>query len=371
MTWAVWWKGALLGAAIWGVLRLFPRLSAAERFQVWALYLISLPLLGLLPAATLPGITLHASVGSAASKALSATATGLPLYWAVAATLGVWFLVRRHAAYRIWRRARGSGSVRYSDEISGPVAYGLFQSRILLPVDAQTWPVDRLRQVLEHERAHGRRHDVFIDLLASLAVAFCWLQPFAWMALRELRREREWACDDLVLDTGMDRIEYAQTIYEFAAESSLQPAMAGNGRGSLEERMKHLLNPNAPRRRATLLSAILAALSLVALACAIPLLTLAQDNAPKNYDKPPRVIYKIEPQYTESAKDRKVSGTVVLKVTVRTLGGASDIAIVRSLDPDLDTQAIRAVEQWRFDPGTKDGQPVDVVATIEVNFILK
>ena len=370
MTWALWSRGALLGVVIWGILRVLPRLSAAERFQVWALYLISLPLLGLLPGSVLPTIAFHTTAGSVVAKTMRTAASGFPIYWAIAMVLGIWFLLRRYAAWQIWRRARGTESLRYSDEISGPVAYGFTRTKILLPLAAEDWPPETLKQVLAHEQAHGKRYDIAWDLLGSLVVAFCWIQPFAWIALRELRREREWACDDLVLDLGLDRIEYAQTIYEFAAESSLQPAMAGSGRGNLEERMKHLLNINAPRRKVTLLSVILATLGLVAMAFTLPMLSLAQDKEAKPYDKAPRLTYKIEPQYTDDARDRQVAGTVILKVTVRTNGGADDIAIVRSLDPDLDEQAILAVKQWRFEPATKDGREIDVSATIEVTFKL-
>ena len=88
MTWALWCKGALLGVLIWGILRAIPRLSAAERFQVWALYLISLPLLGLLPASAMPTITIHTAAGSVVAKTVAKTlrtaSTGFPIYWAVA-----------------------------------------------------------------------------------------------------------------------------------------------------------------------------------------------------------------------------------------------------------------------------------------------
>ena len=50
---------------------------------------------------------------------------------------------------------------------------------------------------------------------------------------------------------------------------------------------------------------------------------------------------------------------------------ARDITVVRSLEPGLDDKAVSAVQQWKFQPGAKDGQAVDVKATIEVNFRLK
>ncbi len=51
-------------------------------------------------------------------------------------------------------------------------------------------------------------------------------------------------------------------------------------------------------------------------------------------------------------------------------GIPQDIIVTRSLDPGLDQKAIEAVRQWRFRPATKNGRPVSVRATIEVNFRL-
>ena len=51
-------------------------------------------------------------------------------------------------------------------------------------------------------------------------------------------------------------------------------------------------------------------------------------------------------------------------------GKASNIRVVRSLGLGLDEKAIEAVKKWKFKPGYKDGKPVTVAATIEVNFRL-
>jgi TonB family protein len=45
--------------------------------------------------------------------------------------------------------------------------------------------------------------------------------------------------------------------------------------------------------------------------------------------------------------------------------------VQQGIDPGLDRNAIDAIQQWRFKPGEKDGRPVTVLATIEVNFRLK
>jgi TonB family protein len=51
-------------------------------------------------------------------------------------------------------------------------------------------------------------------------------------------------------------------------------------------------------------------------------------------------------------------------------GGTRRITVERSLSPNLDAQAIKAVSQWRFSPATKDGEPVAVKMNVEVSFHL-
>jgi TonB family protein len=87
--------------------------------------------------------------------------------------------------------------------------------------------------------------------------------------------------------------------------------------------------------------------------------------------KAPKLLLKIEPQYTEAARAAKLQGTVLLKVAVDVDGLAKNIEVVRSLGMGLDQKAVEAITQWRFEPG-KDasGTPVPAQAQIEVNFRL-
>jgi len=82
----------------------------------------------------------------------------------------------------------------------------------------------------------------------------------------------------------------------------------------------------------------------------------------------PVLLYKREPEYTEEARQAKYSGSVLLYIEVDPSGKATNIRVQRSLGLGLDEKAIEAVRQWKFKPGTKDGNPVTVTATIEVNF---
>jgi TonB family protein len=86
----------------------------------------------------------------------------------------------------------------------------------------------------------------------------------------------------------------------------------------------------------------------------------------------PIPVYKPEPEYSEEARKAKYSGEVTLSIIIGTDGlvRRDSIQIVHSLGLGLDEQAIKAVSQWRFKPGTKDGKPVAVQAQILVNFRL-
>ena len=85
---------------------------------------------------------------------------------------------------------------------------------------------------------------------------------------------------------------------------------------------------------------------------------------------PPKLLSKIEPEYTEEARLAKYQGTAVLYVEIGTDGVARNIQVARGLGLGLDDNAVSAITNWRFQPGTKDGAPVPVMATIEVNFRL-
>ena len=85
----------------------------------------------------------------------------------------------------------------------------------------------------------------------------------------------------------------------------------------------------------------------------------------------PKVLYKVEPKYSESAREAKVSGTTVLSVEIAPNGKAENIRVLRSLEETLDRAAIESLEEWEFEPGKRDGVAVRVRATIEVNFRLQ
>jgi protein TonB len=87
----------------------------------------------------------------------------------------------------------------------------------------------------------------------------------------------------------------------------------------------------------------------------------------------PKPLREVKPQYTADAMRAKVQGTVLLECVVLPDGTVGKVEVVRSLDSafGLDQEAIKAAKQWRFAPGTRFGEPVAVLVTIELTFTLR
>jgi len=87
----------------------------------------------------------------------------------------------------------------------------------------------------------------------------------------------------------------------------------------------------------------------------------------------PRVLREVKPQYTADAMRAKIQGVVLIQCVVRPDGSVTDVQVIRSLDPTfgLDQEAMKAARQWRFAPGTRMGEPVPVLVTIELTFTLR
>jgi periplasmic protein TonB len=85
---------------------------------------------------------------------------------------------------------------------------------------------------------------------------------------------------------------------------------------------------------------------------------------------PPRPIFSPDPEFSEEARKAKYQGTCTLMIIVATDGRPTNIRVVNSLGMGLDEKAIETVKTWRFEPGLKDGHPVNVEMAVEVDFHL-
>ena len=78
-----------------------------------------------------------------------------------------------------------------------------------------------------------------------------------------------------------------------------------------------------------------------------------------------------EPHYTEIARRARLEGVVILRAIISREGLVQDLSVVKPLGLGLEDAAAAAVENWRFEPATLDGEPVDVIYRVTVRFNLR
>jgi TonB family protein len=82
----------------------------------------------------------------------------------------------------------------------------------------------------------------------------------------------------------------------------------------------------------------------------------------------PTVVYAPEAEFSDEARHNKYQGVCMVSVIVDTRGNPQNAHVIRWLGMGLDEKALQAVHGYRFKPGTKDGKPVPVEITVEVDF---
>jgi beta-lactamase regulating signal transducer with metallopeptidase domain len=306
----VWsWQAAVLLACVWAGLRIFRVKSPALRHQVWLFALIAvaaMPILGgviqslplpqpsnraLSYAVELPRIVVTddaAPLVQNPSPALSAKPpTKRPIILSLSfvlwlagacafvmrATINGVSLRRLRAGARLISladldcaecdcEALRAGKVRLalSDEIRSPILLGVAPPMIVFPADIAAWasPTERCA-MLRHELAHVERRDHYVNLFQTVFGAVFFFHPLARYACRQLSMEREMACDDHVVGSGVEADAYAESIIK-VAERSIAPigALAGAPGGAhqlalfsakqiLERRIEMILNKDRAR----------------------------------------------------------------------------------------------------------------------------
>lgn len=172
-----------------------------------------------------------------------------------------------------------------------PMVWSFFASRLLLPADAEKWPEARLNAVLLHEMVHLRRYDPFICSLGLVARAVNWFNPLAWYAVYRLRMECEQACDDQVLQKGIDASEYASHLLALSTfiriESRTLPlAMTMACKPSVEARNISILDENRDRRNVTFVRVfgMFAVVSIVVAVLASTAMRVVSDEGMQDHD---------------------------------------------------------------------------------------
>ena len=372
--------------------------DAEARSTIWAWTWVAAFLAPLLPAIPQTGWAVPAAFEfsvEAAAAALPARGRWWSGAWlAGAALLAAWRLCGL-ARLIVWRRESseisteqleadlaglpGRDRVRFfvSPQAPGPLTFG--RSTVLLPEDFLALPPADRRAILAHELAHVERRDGVRLLVWEAARTPLWFHPAAHLLLNRLTAAREQIVDRRAAAL-VGRRSYLETLARTAACRALPPLVPAPlflNRVPLVTRMRALVE-DRPMSRWKRRSLILGSgLTLAALALAVN-----QSFTPASLAKEPevfkvgpgiqapRLLSKVEPAYSEEAREAKLEGTVIVDVEIHPDGRAYNARVREGVGMGLNEKAVEAIDQWRFAPAVKDGQPVAVSATIEVNFRL-
>ena len=295
-----------------------------------------------------------------------------------------------------------------------PGTWGARNPRVMLPACAAHWSDDRLRAVLSHELAHVRRNDWAVHLLAEVICAIYWFHPLFWIAKRGACRESEQAADDVVLGLGVESGEYAGHLLEivraarmpaaawaagvrdgraFASRTAIRRAAervrqsrrddtAENGRGgghhtaaggsSRDDEPARRGHEHHHPDRFAATDGHGGGLEPGPTVTAVRSVRIVGLRDTANAVTRPEIIeYTTPPLYSDEARSRGVEGVVTVGARVESDGQVSAVRVVRGLGFGLDQNAVVALRQWRFRPGTRTGLPVAMDAEIDIEFSLR
>lgn len=326
------------------------------------------------------------------------------LYLAGVLVLSVRFLVQTcslwHLILRTPEETINGIRVKCLNGSSGPFSF--FGWIFLNPAAVKE---DELDEILTHEMAHVKqRHSVDV-LLAEMVSICCWMNPFSWLLKREVRLNLEFLADKRVVEAGFATKSYQYHLLGLAY--SHKYGLSNNFNFShLKKRiiMMNKKKSNGTGRIKYALFMLPAFALLVAgnISCsqgasekqdakeesvapdsvvAVPTDSVAKDEVFMVAEQMPeypggmKELFKFlqdNVKYPESAKKNKVQGRVIVQFVVEKDGTPTEFNVVRSVDPDLDAEALRvmkAMSKWK--PGMQKGEPVRVKYTVPVAFQLQ
>jgi len=262
------------------------------------------------------------------------------------------------------RACRALGVTRWIDmaassEIAVPMVIGVARPRIVLPLAAQQWSRERMSVVLLHEVAHIRRRDCVFMLFAQVVSSVLWFHPAVIRLARDVRRESERACDDLVLATGVRGSDYAEHLVSIARTSARRDSLSGAAlafaaRSTLEQRVASIL---AARPRA-LAPRIIGAVAAAALA----LFTVIAAVHPTHAAPEPAAVVEPVYSFTFGHAEAKPHKNTVIVETPAVVAPATEVKTTTSTaytyQERIDTRT-----RERTDNNLRDGMRYQIAGT--------
>jgi TonB family protein len=285
------------------------------------------------------------------------------------------------AAAEDLERRIGVALLRYIEQTPGrgPCTFGFLRSTIALPADFQLLPHAFQRAIICHELLHVKRRDIVTSFLEELVVAALWFHPWVWLLRARIRIAREQVIDRSVVTFIGDRDEYVKCLVEISGHD-LVPHLSHAGAGLLRPRelraridaifQEVRMSPRHLAAVATTFAIVLGGTGWMT-ASTVPLRALnvryvvsepsdtapspvapvpSRSQSPASAEAPRRQMKIGVSEYPADALEKRISGTVMVAITVNAAGQVTTASIV-SGPQELRASAFKAAMGVTFAPG--------------------
>ena len=266
---------------------------------------------------------------------------------------------------------------------------------------------DEISEILTHEMAHVKQHHSVDVLLAEMVSICCWMNPFAWLLKREVRLNLEFLADRKVMEAGFATKSYQYHLLGLAYNHKY--GLSNNFNFSHLKQRIIMMNKKKSNAAGHIKYALFV---LPAFALLVAGNISCSQDASQTEDAKEEVVAPVSPEakeapadstakeevfmvaeqmpefpggmkellkflqdnlkYPENAMKNNVQGRVIVQFVVEKDGTLTEFKVARSVDPDLDAEALRVLQTMpKWKPGMQRGEVVRVKFTVPVSFKLQ
>ena len=266
---------------------------------------------------------------------------------------------------------------------------------------------DEISEILTHEMAHVKQHHSVDVLLAEMVSICCWMNPFAWLLKREVRLNLEFLADRKVMEAGFATKSYQYHLLGLAYNHKY--GLSNNFNFSHLNQRIIMMNKKKSNATGHIKYALFV---LPAFALLVAGNISCSQDASQTEDAKEEVVAPVSPEakeapadstakeevfmvaeqmpefpggmkellkflqdnlkYPENAMKNNVQGRVIVQFVVEKDGTLTEFKVARSVDPDLDAEALRVLQTMpKWKPGMQRGKIVRVKFTVPVSFKLQ
>lgn len=266
---------------------------------------------------------------------------------------------------------------------------------------------DEISEILTHEMAHVKQHHSVDVLLAEMVSICCWMNPFAWLLKREVRLNLEFLADRKVMEAGFATKSYQYHLLGLAYNHKY--GLSNNFNFSHLKQRIIMMNKKKSNATGHIKYALFV---LPAFALLVAGNISCSQDASQTEDAKEEVVAPVSPEakeapadstakeevfmvaeqmpefpggmkellkflqdnlkYPENAMMNNVQGRVIVQFVVEKDGTLTEFKVARSVDPDLDAEALRVLQTMpKWKPGMQRGKIVRVKFTVPVSFKLQ